>query len=97
MAMYDTAEKLHEECKELFPDNGTLSTQQLSQRQLWFIVKVAKGARLYCRTNTAFNNFFNSIFQGVARFRQVEKTKPGGDTYEGLFIEMAGSDDDERE
>lgn len=97
MAMYDTAEKLRAERKELFPDDGMLTTKGMTQRQVWFIVKVAKGARLYCRTNVAFNNFFNSIFQGVARFRQVEKTKPGGDTYEGLQIIMEGGVDDERE
>lgn len=95
MAMYDTAGRLRKECEELFPDNGIVAPQRLTQRQLWFIVKVAKGARLYCRTNTAFNNFFNTIFKGVATFNQVEKSKPGGDKYSGLQITMLMPDGSE--
>ena len=95
MAMYDTAGKLRKEREELFPDNGIATPQRLTQRQLWFIVKVAKGARLYCRTNKAFNNFFNTIFKGVATFDQVVKVKPGGDVYEGLQITMSMPDGSE--
>lgn len=40
MAMYDTADKLREESKELFKDG-------LSFRQLWWIVKMSKAVRLY--------------------------------------------------
>ena len=95
MSMYDTADTLHKECMELFPDNGIAAPQRLTLRQIWFIVKVAKGVRLYCRSNKAFNNFFDSIFKGVAVFEQVVKVKPGGDKYEGLQITMAMPDGSE--
>ena len=105
MSMYDTAGRLRKEYEELFPDNGIVAPQRITRRQIWFIVKVAKGARLYCRSNKAFNNFFNTIFKDVAVFDQVEKIKPGGDKYEGLQITMLmpdgsevsdnGGDDDE--
>ena len=100
MSMYEKASRLRRECEELFSGE-----HRLTRRQIWFIVKVAKGARLYCRSNKAFNNFFNTIFKGVATFDQVEKIKPGGDKYEGLQITMLmpdgsevldnGGDDDE--
>ncbi len=66
MSMYESAGKLREESKELFKDG-------LSFRQVWWVVKMMKVARLYCRSNVAFNNFMNDVFQGVSKFRQVER------------------------
>lgn len=85
MAMYETAEKLRKEREELFKDG-------LSSRQVWFIVKMMKAARLYCRGNAAFNNFMNSAFQGMAKFRQVEREGVGGKKYMGLAVTMLNSD-----
>lgn len=85
MGMYESAEKLREERKELFKDG-------LSSRQVWFIVKMMKAARFYCRSNVAFNNFMNSMFQGTAKFRQVEKVGLGGKKYMGLAIMMLNPD-----
>lgn len=85
MSMYSTAERLKKEFEEVFEGSMTY-------RQLWFIVKVAKGARLYCRSNAAFNNFFGSIFGKVARFEQVEKQKPNGEKYPGLKVTMKQRD-----
>ena len=85
MAMYDTAQKLREESKELFKDG-------LSFRQVWFLVKMMKAARLYCRSNVAFNNFMNEIFKGTAKFRQVEREGLGGKKYMGLAVTMLNSD-----
>jgi len=83
--MYDSAEKLREESKELFKDG-------LSFRQVWWIVKMMKAARLYCRSNVAFNNFMNLIFKGTAKFRQVEREGPGGNKYMGLAVTMLKPD-----
>jgi hypothetical protein len=85
MGMNETAEKLRDEREELFKDG-------LSSRQIWFIVKAMKAARLYCRSNAAFNNFMNSMFQGAAKFRQVEKENVGWGKYMGLSITMLNSD-----
>lgn len=85
MSMYDSAEKLKEELKELFP-NG------LTFRQVWFIVKICKAVRLYCRSNIAFNNFMNSTFKGIAEFRQVERQDPKGNIYPGLSVRMLKPD-----
>ncbi len=85
MSMYDSAEKLREESKELFKDG-------LSFRQLWWIVKMMKAARMYCRSNVAFNNFMNAVFKGTAQFRQVEREGPGGNKYMGLAIKMLKPD-----
>lgn len=85
MGMYESAEKLREERKELFKDG-------LSFRQVWFIVKMMKAARLYCRSNVAFNNFMNALFQGTAKFRQVEREGLGGKKYMGLSITMLNPD-----
>lgn len=92
--MYPAADRLKKEFDECFGD-GDSDFGHISYRQLWFIVKVAKGARLYCRGNTAFNNFFNAIFGKVAEFKQVTKTKPGpdGEKYEGLQITMVNRSD----
>ena len=85
MSMYDSAERLKKEVVELFPDG-------LTYRQLWWVTKLAKGARLYCRSNVAFNNYFNQIFAGRAKFEQVTKTKPSGETYPGLKVTVRNPD-----
>lgn len=85
MSMYDSAERLKKEFAELFPD-------RLTYRQLWWITKLAKGVRLYCRSNVAFNNYFNQVFAGIAKFEQITKTKPGGETYPGLKITLRNKD-----
>lgn len=85
MSMYETAEKLRAEYKELFKDNLTF-------RQLWWVVKMMKAARLYCRGNTAFNNFMNSVFKDVAQLRQVEREGTDGHKYPGLAVKMIRPD-----
>ena len=85
MSMYESEEKLRTEYKELFKDG-------LAFRQLWWVVKMMKAARRYCRSNTAFNNFMNSVFSGTAQFRQVEVEGLGGNKYPGLAIKMIKPD-----
>lgn len=85
MSMYESAEKLRNEFKELFKDGMT-------PRQVWWIVKMMKSARLYCRSNIAFNNFMNSVFRDVAKFRQVLKQDAQGKEYKGLEIRMIKPD-----
>lgn len=64
---------------------------KLTVRQLWAIVRFAKHARRYCRSNAALNNALNRMFPH-ASFRQVTKTRTAprfvGDslTYPGLEI-----------
>lgn len=87
MGMHQVADRLEGEFDDCFGTEGA-DFGRITYRQLWFIVKVAKGARLYCRSNKAFNNFFNSIFGKVARFEQITKTKPNQEEYEGLKITM---------
>ena len=90
--MYPAADRLKKEFGDCIGD-GDSDFGHISYRQIWFIVKVAKVARLYCRGNVAFNNFFNAIFGEVAEFKQVIKTKPGGEKYEGLQITMVNRND----
>jgi hypothetical protein len=85
MSMYDSAEKLREESKELFKDG-------LSFRQVWWIVKMMKAARLYCRSNVAFNNYMNMVFGDIGEFRQVEREGLGGKKYMGLAVTMLKPD-----
>lgn len=85
MGMYDSAERLGKEYKELFKDGLTF-------RQLWWVVKMMKTARMYCRSNVAFNNFMNEAFKGVAEFRQVEREGTDGKKYKGLSVRMLRAD-----
>lgn len=85
MSMYDSAEKLRKEFKELFKDG-------MSPKQVWWVVKMMKSARLYCRSNVAFNNFMNAVFRDVAEFRQVSKQDAQGKGYKGLEIKMIKPD-----
>lgn len=82
MAMNQVAERLKKEFEELW------NKGELTYRQMWFIVKLAKGTRNYCRSNKAFNNFFGQIFGDDFAFKQVTKTKPDGEKYEGLQVTM---------
>lgn len=82
--MIKGTDELKKQFEECFENNLTL-------RQMWFIVKLAKLVRLRCRNNAAFNNAFNDIFGGVFTFREIIKTKPAlegevGETYKGLEI-----------
>jgi hypothetical protein len=85
MSMYDSAEKLREEFKELFKEG-------MAPRQVWWVVKMMKSARLYCRSNIAFNNFTNVVFKNVAEFKQVHKQDGQGREYNGLEIRMIKPD-----
>ena len=85
MTMYDSADKLRKEFKELFKDGMT-------PKQVWWVVKMMKSARMYCRSNVAFNNFMNATFRGVAEFRQAPKQYAQGKGYTGLEIRMIKSD-----
>ena len=85
MTMYDSAGKLREEFKELFKDGMT-------PRQVWWIVKMMKAARMYCRSNVAFDNFMNGVFRDIAEFRQVPKQDDQGRRYTGLEIKMIKPD-----
>jgi hypothetical protein len=85
MTMYDSANKLREEFKELFKEGMT-------PRHVWWVVKMMKSARLYCRSNIAFNNFMNTVFRGVAEFKQVSKLDSQGKEYNGLEIRMIKPD-----
>jgi hypothetical protein len=66
------------------------SFPNLTPAQIWTIVKIAKYVRLRCRSNTAFNNFFNAIIP-YAKFRQIEKTNSKtGEIFMGLSIVVEG-------
>ena len=82
MSMNKTAIRLKEDFEKAWIESP------LNYRQIWFMVKLAKGARLYCRSNAAFNNFMNQIFGSDVEFKQVTKVKPDGEKYEGLQITM---------
>ncbi len=85
MAMYDKAEELRADYNDLFKDG-------LNFRQLWWVVKICKAVRLYCRSNTAFDNFLNAVFKGKAEFKQVPKQNSVGKEYMGLEIKMINAD-----
>ncbi len=85
MSMYESAAKFRKEFKELFNDGMT-------PKQVWWLVKMMKSARLYCRSNVAFNNFMNAVFRDVAEFRQVPKQDAQGKGYTGLEIRMIKPD-----
>lgn len=85
MTMYVVAHKLHEEVKTHFPE--------LTDRQIWTIVKLCKMSRRYCRSNAAFNNAMNVVFEGIAEFKEVQKINPkDGTSYPGLSIRVKGKD-----
>lgn len=86
--MHDSAERLRKDLAELFPEGFNF-------KQLWWIVKIAKGTRMYCRTNVEFNNYMNSIFSGKAKFEQVTKSGKDEKSYLGLQITMRTTDGSE--
>lgn len=57
--------------------------EDLTLKQLWWLVKFAKHIRGRCRSNTALNNYLNRNFS--AQFREVSKTF-NGRTFMGLQI-----------
>lgn len=60
---------------------------EMSARQIWLIVRLAKLARRSCRHNTAFNSAFAAAFPH-ATFRQVPKVSASGRPYQGLQVEV---------
>lgn len=84
--MRTDAHSLKPEVQKNFPN--------LTFDQIWTLVKLSKMVRLRCRNNTAFNNAFNTMFEGIAEFRNVQKTRSDNTTYSGLSIKMNGKEQD---
>jgi len=83
MSKYEALRNLKEDFEQEFG--------KLSSRKLWILVRFAKWVRLRCRSNAAFNNFANSFFP-YAKFKQVTKVKPSGESYLGLTIFVEGEE-----
>ena len=76
----------HKNFHTVFPKEFTLE-------ELWTIVKLCKHVRLRCRSNVAFNNFFNALFEECATFTQVTKHHADGTSYPGLEIKLKRTGD----
>lgn len=68
-------------------DKKSLTLDNLSAKQLWWLVKFAKHIRGRCRSNAAFNNYMNRNFN--AQFQEVPK-EYNGRIYQGLKITVNG-------
>lgn len=79
MSNYEKAQKLRKHFDEAFPSG-------MSERQVWFLVKYAKTVRKFARSNAAFNNLSNMLFEGIAKFKEVDKVDKLGRAYKGLAI-----------
>jgi len=72
--------------KEEFEEAFGFPVENLTERQLWVLVKLMKHARGRCRNNAAMNNYLNSTFVGHM-FRDVPKIdERTQETYKGLEI-----------
>jgi len=71
-------EDISDECKVLFGD--------LSEDQMWFLVKMIKHTRGRCRSNIALNNYLNREFRDFT-FTTVLKKDSHGDDYKALKID----------
>lgn len=99
----EVAEEFNRVFKNLLIDHnesGTMESvtiEDLTLGQLWWLVKFAKHVRGRCRNNSAFNNYMNRNFS-PAKFREVPKEYQGRH-YNGLQIEVDGktSDNDDSE
>ena len=87
MSNTEKAQKMRKEFDEPEVFNG-----KINFRQIWWIVKLAKTVRKFARSNAALYNLLNEIFSGIARFKEVTKTKEDGSIYPGLEITMKMSD-----
>ena len=83
MSNIEKAQKMRKEFDE--PD---VFGGKINFRQLWWIVKLVKTVRKFARSNGALYNLLNELFRGIARFKEVTKTKDDGTTYPGLEITM---------
>jgi hypothetical protein len=68
-----------------------ITFDNITPRQLWWLVKFAKHVRLRCRNNSAFNNYLNRNFSN-ATFKEVTKHKKDGTSYQGLSITVNGQE-----
>jgi hypothetical protein len=82
MSMYEVASEIKSSYKD--------EIKELTGRQIWLMVRLAKMVRRYCRSNVAFNNAMNTVFKDVAVFKVVAKLKKDGTTYDGLSIDVKG-------
>ncbi len=83
MSNMEKAQKMRKEFDE--PD---VFGGKITFRQLWWIIKLVKIVRKYARSNSALYNLFNELFNSVATFKEVTKTKDDGTAYPGLEITM---------
>lgn len=76
--------EVQEEFNAVFP----IKLEDLSAKQLWWLVKFSKHVRGRCRSNAAFNNYMNRNFPH-AQFSTVSK-EYNGKIYQGLKITVNG-------
>lgn len=89
MSNYEKAKMLRKHFDEAFPDG-------MSERQMWFLVKYAKTVRKFARSNAALNNLSNMLFEGIAKFKEVDKVDKSGKPYKGLSITIKTKDGEVR-
>lgn len=86
MSNVEKAQILRKNFDEVFPDG-------MDERQLWWITKFAKTVRKFARTNVAYNNLCNALFEGKAVFKDVNKfDSVKQKSYTGLSITVKGKD-----
>lgn len=73
MSMYEQAEKLNTNFKQLF-NSIPIEHFTTEQRELILdlIVRFGAIAKFRCRSNTAYDNFVNTTFKEIATFERIK-------------------------
>lgn len=73
MSMYQSADRINKDLKNLF-DSIPLNQFNINQREeiINIILRFGSVAKFRCRSNTAYDNFVNSCFKGVASFHRIK-------------------------
>ncbi len=59
--------------------------RKITKEELWWLVKVIRHCRQYCRNNAALKNYLAREFRDF-NFSMEEKTNKKGEDYMGLVI-----------
>ena len=73
MSMYESAEKINEDLKQLFySENIENFTTEQKERILNILIRFGSVAKFRCRSNIAFDNFVNACYKDIANTQRVQ-------------------------
>jgi len=82
MSMYEQASKLNKRFESMF--NNIDIKKADKEAIIDIIIRFGQVAKFRCRSNQAYKNFLDSVFQNIANIQEFTETKDDGTEFKKL-------------